>query len=267
MLDPDGSVRREYRVARAKDSEEARHHGNNGGSHSSEEQHPPTSDDLSDRQLSTGFTHQALAVRQALLADRLARKRLLVMILHDKLRIEALAISHAANGTTLHAEHSENFKSPAWAALLEKRAELDPFRAHRTLSDVEVYNTLKALKEPQLDKLIDLLTVEALTAHPLRQTELIFLLATSLKVDVRTTWTPDASWLSGYQKCQLSHLMGELRGPVYNPSDEKRKKSELVEALATLFADAAAAKLEDKDLAERVNHWLPANLREQKFSK
>ena len=40
------------------------------------------------------------------------------------------------------------------------------------------------------------------------------------------------------------------------------KKSELVEILVKLFADAADGKLEDKKLAERLNSWLPSNLRE-----
>jgi hypothetical protein len=32
--------------------------------------------------------------------------------------------------------------------------------------------------------------------------------------------------------------------------------------LATLFADGAEGRIEDAGLAERVNGWLPANLRE-----
>jgi len=60
----------------------------------------------------------------------------------------------------------------------------------------------------------------------------------------------------------MAHLMGELLGSAYNSANEKRKKSELVEALAKLFSDAADGTLEDKKLAEEVNAWLPANLRE-----
>ena len=36
-----------------------------------------------------------------------------------------------------------------------------------------------------------------------------------------------------------------------------------VESLAKLFADAADDKLEDKKLAQRLNAWLPTNLRDQ----
>jgi hypothetical protein len=51
-------------------------------------------------------------------------------------------------------------------------------------------------------------------------------------------------------------------GAVYSPAHETLKKSELVEALAELFADAAEGRLEDKKLAERVNSWIPSNVRE-----
>ena len=84
-----------------------------------------------------------------------------------------------------------------------------------------------------------------------------------MKVDVRKAWRPDAAWLACYQKCQLAHLLAELIGSDYDPATETRKKSELVDVLAKLFADAADAKLDDKKLADRVNQWLPANLREQ----
>jgi hypothetical protein len=94
-----------------------------------------------------------------------------------------------------------------------------------------------------------------------RETKLVRHLATELGVNVRDDWRPDAAWLAGYRKIQLSHLMAELRGPVYDPARETRKKSELVGALATLFTEAAEGKLEDKALATRVNGWIPANLR------
>jgi hypothetical protein len=54
--------------------------------------------------------------------------------------------------------------------------------------------------------------------------------------------------------------MTELKGPMHAPPPE-RKKSELVTELDKLFADAAEGRLEDKKLAERVNRWLPVNLR------
>jgi hypothetical protein len=55
--------------------------------------------------------------------------------------------------------------------------------------------------------------------------------------------------------------VAELRGPVYDPTRETRKKSELVEALALLFSHAAEGKLKDAKLAERLNGWIPSNLR------
>jgi hypothetical protein len=111
------------------------------------------------------------------------------------------------------------------------------------------------------DALIDLLTIECVTAHLQRRTELVHHLAEKLKVNIRNHWRPDAVWLSGFQKIQLRHLITHLAGAGQTPGAE-RKKSELVEILAKLFTDAAEGKLADKELAERANHWLPSNLRE-----
>jgi hypothetical protein len=57
------------------------------------------------------------------------------------------------------------FPSAAWKKLLDLRAGLDPFKDAHWIDDVDAYQKLKKLKESQLDKLIDLLTVESLTAH------------------------------------------------------------------------------------------------------
>jgi hypothetical protein len=59
----------------------------------------------------------------------------------------------------------------------------------------------------------------------------------------------------------LTHLIGELRGPVYAKAAEVKKKTELVSQLAKLFTDAAEGSLEDAKLAEKLNAWLPSNLR------
>jgi len=132
------------------------------------------------------------------------------------------------------------------------------------VDDQTAYGRLRELSDSRLDKLIDLLTVECVTAHLQRRTDLIHHLSVELKVDIRQFWRPDAVWLAGYQKIQLAHLLAELHGSIYNPASESRKKTELVEVLARIFSDAAEDKLEDKQLAERVNQWLPANLREVK---
>jgi hypothetical protein len=77
----------------------------------------------------------------------------------------------------------------------------------------------------------------------------------------RSSISNDAAFGRGdYQKIQLAHLLGELKGPAHSPSPD-RKKSELVAELAELFADAAEGRIEDKKLAERLNSWLPSNLR------
>ncbi len=260
MLLPNGQVQREYRVPRNR-----KHLPENGDSQSSGESGeaapsaPPTSDDLADRQLAVTFTHQALVVREALLKNATARKRVLAMILHDKVRSEALAVRHEANGTTIHAEKGEGFTSPAFDQLKEQRAKLDPFIDQINVDEQVAYQQLSKLKPGKLDDLIDMLIVDCLTAHLQRRTELVNQLTKELKVDVRADWRPDAAWLSGFQKIQLAHLITELKGSAHAPAPD-RKKSELVEQLAQLFA-AAEGRLEDKSLAQKVNAWLPSSLR------
>jgi hypothetical protein len=218
---------------------------------------------LRDGQLATTFTHQALAVREALLKDDNARKCILAMILHDKVRSEALSVQHEANGTTLHADHEEGFASAALEALRQRRTQLDPLHDQRYVEDHAAYDAMRKLSDERLESLIDLLTVECVTAHLQRRTELVWRLATELGVEVRRYWRPDERWLSGYQKIQLAHLIGQLRGPVYVAPAEGKKKSELVAELAKQFADAAEGKLEDAKLAAKLNAWLPSNLREE----
>ncbi|MGA2440692.1 MAG: ParB/RepB/Spo0J family partition protein [Tepidisphaeraceae bacterium] len=261
-LDPDGQVRREFRLPRPEGRRSGDGNGGVGEAGSGGQPEPPTSDDLSDRQLAATFTHQTLAVREALLKATGSRKRILAMILHEKVRSEALAIRREANGITLHATQDETFVPAPAQRVKEKRAKLDPFTADHFVEDQAAYDRLGELSDSRIEKLIDLLTVECITAHLQRRTDLVHQLSVELKVNIRAFWRPDAAWLAGYQKIQLAHLMAELHGSTYNPANENRKKSELVEVLAKLFSDAADGKLADKELAERANRWLPSNLRE-----
>ena len=262
LLDPDGRVRREYRVPRSRRETSGNGNGQ-AGNGSADTPKPPTSDELRDGQLATTFTHQALAVREALLKDSAARKRVLALILHEKVRSEALAIRHDANGTTLHTAHAEGFASTALDMLRQRRAELDPLHGQHVVEDHAAYAALQGLSDKKVDALIDLLTVECVTAHLQRRTELVWQLAQQLGVSVRQYWRPDERWLAGYQKIQLAHLIGELRGSDYAKAAEAKKKSELVSELAKLFADAAEGRLEDAKLAVKLNEWLPTNLRKE----
>lgn len=204
-----------------------------------------------------------MAVREALLKDSATRKRVLAMILHEKVRSEALSVRRDANGTTVHADNAEGFTSAALDAPRQRRAELDPLHDKHYVEDDDAYATLQALPDKQVNTLIDLLAVECVTAHLQRRTELVWRLAQELGVDIRRYWRPDERWLSGYQKIQLAHLIGELRGPVYVAPAEPKKKSELVAEIAKLFTDAAEGRLEDGKLAAKLNAWLPSNLRDE----
>ncbi len=264
LLDPDGRVRTEYRIPRAGRGTSRNGNGGEGQADGGfETPKPPTSDDLKDAQLATTFTHQALGVRELLLHDKQIRRRVLALILHDKVRSEALAIRHDANGSTVHADHTEGFTSTAVDTLRKHRAELDPLHDKHYVQDCAAYDAFKFMPEKMLDSLIDVLAAECITAHLQRRTELVCKLATELGVEVRRYWRPDERWLAGYQKIQLMHLIGELTGPMYAKAAEVKRKTELVSQLATLFTDAAEGRLEDAKLAEKLNAWLPSNLREE----
>jgi hypothetical protein len=258
ILDPDGRVHREIRVPRSRRSHDSRHGDPSGAGGAGDKPKPPTSDELTERQLAATFTHQALAVREALLKAPEAKRRILALILHPKVRSEALAIRHETNGTTLHAS-DEGFESAAFSQMKDRRAKLDPLDTEH-IEDVVAYEQLEKVSASKLESLIDLLIVECVTAHMQRRTPLVQRLTAELKINIRDYWKPDATWLSSFQKFQLAHLMVELKGSIHAPAPET-KKSALVETLAKLFADAADDKLEDKKLAQRLNAWLPANLR------
>jgi ParB family transcriptional regulator, chromosome partitioning protein len=107
LLTPDGEVRREYRVPRSGRKAPANgevHAGNGSG-----KPEVATSNDLSDSQLASTYTHQALLVRQGLLGNKAARRRVLALILHDKVNSESLSVRHDANSTTVHATHGDRF--------------------------------------------------------------------------------------------------------------------------------------------------------------
>ena len=168
-------------------------------------------------------------MREALAERCHARKRVLALILHEKVRSEALSIRHDANGTTVHADHAEGFTSAALDGSCA-RSERNWTRCMTSITSRIMPPTTRSRDCPTRSwtRLIDLLTVECITAHLQRRTELVWRLAAELGVEVRRYWRPDERWLSGYQKIQLAHLIGELRGPVYARAAELKKKSELV---------------------------------------
>ena len=155
MLDPDGHVHREYRRPRRNPSggPSRRTRASDGAEAGGSSADVPSSDELGERQLAVTFTHQALCVREALLQHTLARKRLLALLLHQKVRSEALAIRHDANGTTLHANSADEFKSNARDRLTAIRGKLDPFVKQHIVDDVAAYNALSDVSEKKLDAL------------------------------------------------------------------------------------------------------------------
>lgn len=259
ILSPDGQVQRSYRVPRLGKERRAGYASTSVGP----ETPPPlpTCNDLSDRQRAALHVHEAIAVRHAVLnSERIIRKRLLVLALHEKVRSDAITIRRDANATTLHAETVKDFESPTLQALRNQRQAIDPFSQPFPIEEAEAYQRLASLSEADLDRLIDVLVVDSLSGKGQRETPLIDVLTEELSVSVRGDWTPDAEWLAGYQKVQLANLMETLRGPTHGSAALKRKKSELVEELAALFSQAKEAPdgFEEPGLAQRVNAWMPA---------
>ncbi|MFT3686406.1 MAG: ParB/RepB/Spo0J family partition protein [Phycisphaerales bacterium] len=250
LLDPDGRTRTEYRLPRKREG-------------TAKEIKAPTIDDLSDGQQAAAYTHEAIAVREAVADQPLVMKRLLVVALHSHVRREGLAINTNANSTTCLGDQGGMSKSDAHDARQLALREIDPLATQHFASETDAYEAVKHLREKRLDQLIEALTINLLTAHPARSTPLIQMLRRDLRVDIRKLWTPDATWLAGYKKCQLVELIGELQGHVYTHATKQAKKSDLVESLAKLFGEAAAGQMADKDMSERFNRWLPVNLRQQ----
>lgn len=258
LLDPDGRVHREYRKPRRKRTEGGghSHEGNRGNGAPADAEKPLTSNDLSDSQRARVYAHEVIALRAALLKDEAKRLPLLAVILHEKLHPSAIALKHEPNTTTLHAAAGEGFSSKSLEMLGALRSKCDPTVGHKQLDTVMGYTLFSQMKKGDLMQLIGLLTVELLFNNPHCPSPFVMGLAKDLAVSIRSDWTPDAIWLGSYQKIQLTHLCIELLGSVHAPAPDT-KKSTLVENLAKLFADAAAGKLEDKQLAEKVNNWLP----------
>jgi ParB/RepB/Spo0J family partition protein len=252
MLNPDGGVEIKYRIPRVR--------ADKSGSGESTTPRTLTADDLNDRQLAESYTQHALVVREALLSNESARKRLLVLMLHETVRSDALSVRRDVNATSLHVSNEENFSSPSHEHLSRLRGKLDPFADAQFLRDIDAYAKLTKLSNAKLDALIDLLIVECVTADLKKPTELVFRLGEELEVNLRKHWKPDAAWLSGYRKIQLLDLLTTLTGTDAANGSE-RKKSELVDVLAKLFRDAADGKLEDTAMMDRINAWLPSNLR------
>jgi hypothetical protein len=262
MLHHDGRLERHYRVPR-----EGKATGNDSenGTHEPKDDALPTSNELSANQATAIHTLRALAVREAVAANTIIRKRLLVLALHPKVHSLALTMRRQSNEPVKAAAKAEAIVEPALRQQQRERfAAIDPLKGEVVVGDTDAYEIVCRLSEKELDALIATLAVEIVIGQSHREVPLISLLAEEMKVSLRDHWTPDAEWLGGYQKAQLAHLIGELRGPAHGSAALSRKKSELVAELAGLFEKAAKSpkEIEEEGLADRVNKWLPRRSQE-----
>ncbi|MEM1098901.1 MAG: ParB/RepB/Spo0J family partition protein [Planctomycetota bacterium] len=274
LIDPDGQVHTEHRLPRPRKS--PRNHSECMHGTDDVPLPVPTSEDLSDRQKTEVWVHEAVGVRRALLDDVKRRKVLLILALHRSIHNTGLSVRNEADSLARYVEIQRGddhpgFESAAWDELEAHRMGTECFGDEAWVDPVDAYERLMDQPEDQLDALLSQLTVHTLAGSMHRRDPLTVRLATDLGVELRvrqvTTggseatsggWNPGVSWLKGYKKIQLAHLMGVLRGPAFGSAAERMKKSELVAVLAGLFADAAAGKLEDMALADRLNQWQPS---------
>lgn len=241
-------------------------------------------DHLSDKQVRAALVHEVVAVRSALSvddarADR-TRRVVLALLLHRAVSASpALLVRRSADpidqffaldpqtpgspgspGSSKASHPHPSIVFTPWAKTVARRDAADPLRDQSWVDEAEAYGVINQLDDRRLDALIESLIVAAVSGSLSHRSPLAGLLASDLEVDVRASWTPDAEWFKGYRKLQLARLIGELRGPAHGAAAERRKKSELVEEVASLFKEADAGRMADPDLSARVNGWTPACL-------
>jgi ParB-like chromosome segregation protein Spo0J len=287
IVGSDGSVDTQARMPRGSGS----HEGSGGksgqvpGTGASRPVPELGTDRLSDKQVRAALAHEVVAVRSALSvddarADR-TRRVVLALLLHRAVSASpALLVrrdadpidrffafdpapapgNHGSPDTAGQDQPHPSIVFTPWAKTIARRDVLDPLLGKLWVDEAEAYRTINQLDDRRLDALIESLTVAAVSGSLAGRSPLMALLAADLEVDVRASWTPDAEWFKGYRKLQLARLLGELRGPAHGSAAERRKKSELVEELASLFKEADAGRMTDADLSARVNAWTPACL-------
>ena len=276
VVGADGGVDTQARVPRGSGSRE----GSNGkpgvpGAGASRPAPELGTDRLSDKQVRAALAQEVVAVRSALSvddarADR-TRRVVLALLLHRAVSASpALLVRRDADPidrffafdpNTAGQDHPDpSIVFTPWAKTVARRDAMDPLLGKSWVDEAEAYRTINQLDDRGLDALIESLTVAAVSGSLAGRSPLVALLAADLEVDVRASWTPDADWFKGYRKLQLARLLGELRGPAHGSAAERRKKSELVEELASLFKEADAGRMTDADLSARVNAWTPACL-------
>ncbi|MEO1236964.1 MAG: hypothetical protein AAFX76_09275, partial [Planctomycetota bacterium] len=226
---------------------------------------------LSDKQIRGALAHEVVAVRKAAAGDDARAKRtrrvLLALSLHQGITSSAALLVRRDTDPVAGYFAQDPGTEPdvaavftPWAWLQARHAAADPLHDQRFITDVDAYHAINQLTDTALDALIDALTLATLSGSLQQRSPLMALLAADLEVDVRATWRPDAAWFAGYRKLSLAKLIGEFFGDKAEAQALKRKKSELVEEVTRLFKYAAVGKLDDEDLAARVNAWTPVCL-------
>lgn len=126
---------------------------------------------------------------------------------------------------------------------------------------VKVYEAVKAMPDPELERLHTLLTVLTFGQGSLdsldRGRSLFNAVAGDLGIDMRRNWRPDAAFLSKRRKDQLVEIAKESGASIRMGALKDYSKAGLVEALVKHFERTKAAPDDAPDYDLKVRDWLP----------
>ena len=126
---------------------------------------------------------------------------------------------------------------------------------------VKVYEAVKAMPDPELERLHTLLTVLTFGQGSLdsldRGRSLFNAVAGDLGIDMRRHWRPDAAFLSKRRKDQLVAIAKESGASIRMGALKDYSKATLVEALVKQFERTKAAPDDAPDYDLKGRDWLP----------
>lgn len=126
---------------------------------------------------------------------------------------------------------------------------------------VKVYEAVKAMPDPELERLHTLLTVLTFGQGSLdtldRGRSLFNAVAGDLGIDMRGHWRPDEAFLSKRRKDQLVEIAKESGASIRMGALKDYSKATLVEALVKHFERTKAAPDEAPDYDLKGRDWLP----------
>lgn len=129
----------------------------------------------------------------------------------------------------------------------------------------ELYPKVQSLSNSELDLLIALCVVTCFGTASLDRLEteptLLSTLGSDLKIDLRTFWTPDGTFLKGLRRDQLVLVAKEAGAVRVLPRLLAMSKKQLVEGLTRYFEQNASSTAELGEDGRQGRKWLPGCMR------